>query len=84
VAAGKCRRPWNDVDREFFRQVALKHQPWLRSTGPRTARGKARSALNGLCRRPCPNSRRQLSARARTVGDLVQQMAEMRRAMGLA
>lgn len=32
--------------RERFRQNALRHRPWLKSTGPKTAEGKARCCHN--------------------------------------
>lgn len=39
---------WTPERREAQRQRALITRPWLCSTGPRTAEGKARSALRGL------------------------------------
>ena len=49
------RRPrrWTAEQRERVRQAALRNKPWLKSTGPRTAAGKARSAANG------PNHRKK-------------------------
>jgi len=39
-------QPWTPERREAQRQRCLQTQPWLRSTGPRTPEGKARSSLN--------------------------------------
>ncbi len=36
----------SDQAREKLRQAALRNQPWLNSTGPRTELGKSRSASN--------------------------------------
>ena len=50
VAAGKRNRakrpPLSDDARLRLREAAHDHRPWLASTGPRTAEGKARSATN--------------------------------------
>jgi len=54
VAAGRLNRqkrgPLTDAGRERLRQAALERQLWRRSTGPRTAEGKLRSAANGKLR----------------------------------
>ena len=50
VAAGRRNRAKRKgltlEGRERLRQSALKHRPWQHSTGPRTAEGKAKVALN--------------------------------------
>jgi len=46
--------------REKLRATALHNQPWKFSTGPRTAAGKARVALNGKQRQIGPRSVREL------------------------
>lgn len=61
--------------REKQRQAALRNQPWKYSTGPRTAAGKARVALNGKVRQIGPRSLRELQA---DVADL-RAMAELLR-----
>lgn len=54
--------------------AALAQQPWTRSTGPRTAAGKANSAANGCWRQRGATSvrafRRQLDDLSRIVGGL--------------
>lgn len=37
---------WTPERREQERQAIMRKQPWLKSTGPRTAEGKARSSRN--------------------------------------
>ena len=60
--------------REKLRQTALKHQPWRCSTGPRTAAGKAKVALNGKRRQVGELSvremRRELSGMDKVLADL--------------
>jgi hypothetical protein len=48
--------------RERLREAALKNQPWRFSTGPRTAAGKAKMALNGKRRQLGPRSVREVRA----------------------
>lgn len=54
VAAGRLnrakRKALTPEGVERLRQAALRNRPWLRSTGPRTAEGRQRSAANGLRR----------------------------------
>ena len=42
------RRHVSQAEREASRERILRVKPWLRSTGPRTAAGKARSSRNAL------------------------------------
>src|SRR4051794_29782337 len=55
VLAGKRNRqkrgPLTPEGRERLRQAALERRPWLSSTGPRSAAGKARAAANGKVRK---------------------------------
>ena len=47
------RQKWTGFSKaglQRLRESTLKHRPWEHSTGPRTAKGKARSAQNGACR----------------------------------
>jgi hypothetical protein len=50
VAAGRVnrakRRGYTPEGLERVRQAALRNKPWLHSTGPKTAAGKAKSAKN--------------------------------------
>ncbi len=45
---GPTKRVWTDAQRAAASERARKSKPWLRSTGPKTAAGKARSARNAL------------------------------------
>jgi hypothetical protein len=66
VAAGRMNRqkrgPLTPQGRERLRQAALEHQPWLRSTGPRSSAGKIRSAANGKVRQRGERSVREARA----------------------
>jgi hypothetical protein len=48
-----------------WREAALKNQPWKRSTGPKTAEGKAQAARNGKTRQRGRHSYRELFAMAK-------------------
>src|SRR5688572_28308281 len=82
VAAGKLNRqkrrglPPAGVERS--RQAALERQPWLRSTGPRTAQGKARSAANGRRRQKGELSVRQFRASLIDARSILNDMARCR------
>lgn len=39
---------WDDESRQRQREVIMKHKPWLKSTGAKTAEGKAISKMNAL------------------------------------
>jgi hypothetical protein len=64
VEAGKRNRLRRGLltlqGRERLRQAALRNQPWTRSTGPRTAVGKAVVARNGKARQEGAISVREL------------------------
>ena len=72
------RRALTDDTIEHLRQSALRHQPWLRSTGPLTEEGKRRCAQNGRSHKPDPNSRRQIRAGVRQVYAAIASMAKQR------
>lgn len=59
---------------ERLRAAALSSRPWLSSTGPRTAAGKARSATNGASRQIGPVSIRLAKAIAKAVQSQVLEM----------
>lgn len=62
--------------REKLRERALRNQPWKFPTGPRTAAGKARVALNGKVRQIGPRSLRELQADVadlRAMGELLRE-----------
>jgi hypothetical protein len=54
------RKGLTDEGREALRQAALANEPWMHSTGPRTAQGKAASSANGKKRQRGPQSIREL------------------------
>src|SRR5262245_61577845 len=70
VAAGRLnqlkRGPLTEAGRQRLREHALRHRPWLCSTGPRSAEGRAQSALNGKRRQQgllsVREARRELAA----------------------
>ena len=66
VLAGRLNRAKRGAltpeGRERLRRAALANRPWLRSTGPRTPQGKARSARNGRARQAGPLSVREVRA----------------------
>jgi hypothetical protein len=66
VAAGRANRqkrgPLTEAGRERLRAAALLHRPWLHSTGPRTAAGKAQATRNGKRRQAGPLSVREARA----------------------
>ena len=55
---------------------ANEHQPWVKSTGPRTAVGKARSARYGLLNQSLDQETREARAELADVTSLIQQMRE--------
>jgi hypothetical protein len=64
VAAGKRNRkkrgPLTKEGLSRLREAALENRPWERSTGPTTAKGKAKSAANGRTKQSGPKSLRQI------------------------
>src|SRR5215470_11303114 len=83
VAAGKLNRrkrgPLTPEGRERLRQAALTNRPWLASTGPRTAEGKARAARNGKARQKGQQSVREVRRSLAEVVGLVNDLAAGRR-----
>jgi len=61
-----------------LREAALRNKPWLRSTGPRTAVGKARAALNGKERQLGDVSVRELRCELGDVGCMLERLAAVR------
>ena len=62
------------------RAATLAHRPWERSTGPRTAEGKARAARNSSLGREGP-SIRELRAELAEVFTLIHQMTASRNSL---
>ena len=41
-------RNWTQQERQWQRELITRHEPWMRSTGPRTAKGKQICSRNAL------------------------------------
>jgi hypothetical protein len=65
--------------RKRLRQSALVHKPWQHSTGPKTAKGKARVAENGKRRQRGPLSFRELQRQLGYAERVIAQMVASRR-----
>ncbi len=78
------RKELTAAGRERLRQAALRDRPWVFSTGPKTAAGKARSAANGKSRQTRELSGREAAAGLAEVTDLVHSLAELRRRISRA
>jgi hypothetical protein len=65
--------------RERLRRAAVANRPWLHSTGPKTAAGKARVAENGKRRLGGAPSARELRRQVAALGNLAADMAALRR-----
>lgn len=61
-----------------WRAAALKNRPWERSTGPKTAEGKAQAARNGKTRQRGRHSYRELFAIAKALRQEVRAEAAFR------
>jgi hypothetical protein len=68
--------------REKLRKAALQNRPWRFSTGPRTAAGKAKVALNGKKRQLGPRSVREVRADLAGLRALLRDMQASRTAQG--
>jgi hypothetical protein len=64
--------------REKLRQTALRNRPWMLSTGPKTAHGRAAVARNGKARQQGATSVREARREARAVRDLIRDLREAR------
>jgi hypothetical protein len=78
VAAGKRNRQKSKgltpAGRAKLREAALRNQPWRFSTGPRTAEGKAKVALNGKRRQLGPISTTEIRADLAQLRGLIRDM----------
>jgi hypothetical protein len=83
VAAGKLnrqkRRGLTPEGRERLRQAALANQPWQHSTGPRTAAGKIKAAVNGKRRQTAEQSVRERHRSLAEFTTLTQGLSQARR-----
>ena len=73
------RRKWSVEDRRRQSANARRLKPWKHSTGPRSAEGKQRVAMNGWKNQPNANSRRQIRIALADVTGMTAQMVEWRR-----
>jgi hypothetical protein len=64
--------------KEKLRQTALCNRPWMLSTGPKTAHGRATVARNGKARQKGPTSVREARREARAVRYMIQEMRQAR------
>ena len=83
VAAGRRnrlkRRGLTEAGRQRLRDAALRNRPWQYSTGPRTAAGKARAALNGKLRQVDEVSVREVRHELAGLNNVIEQLAALRR-----
>ena len=83
VAAGRLNRQKRQgltpEGRERLRQAALAGRPWLHSSGPKTAEGKARVAQNAKRRQAGEPSAREVRRELAALTGLVVDMAALRR-----
>jgi hypothetical protein len=86
VAAAKLnrakRKGLTAAGKEKLRQTAFQNQPWRYSTGPKTPKGKARSALNNKVQQKGPLSVRELRAEMAGLRQLALEMREGRQLLG--
>ena len=77
-AAGRANRakrgPLTPSGLKRLRAAVLRTKPWLKTTGPATAAGKARSAANGRVRQTGPISTRQMRAQLAEVRQMITEM----------
>lgn len=82
VAAGRLnrlkRKSLSQATREALRQAAFRNRPWLHTTGPRTAAGKAVSARNGKTRQKGPMSVRERRRELAPATSLLAEMSALR------
>jgi hypothetical protein len=82
VAAGRLNRlkrgPLTPEGLERLRQSALKNQPWLKATGPKTPAGKKRSGQHNKLRRKGSIPIRQIYAELTGISGLTADMDALR------
>ena len=83
VAAGRLnrmkRKGLTPEGREKLRQAAFQNKPWRFATGPRTAEGKAKVALNGKARQIDARSVREIRRDLADLRGLLREMRNVRR-----
>jgi|SRR6516162_528633 hypothetical protein len=82
VAAGRKnwlkRKGLTPEGRAHLREAACRDKPWLHATGPKTPKGKARSALNGQRRQRGLRSAREIRRDLATIAELVHDLRTLR------
>jgi hypothetical protein len=68
-----------EAGRQRLRDAARANKPWLHSTGPRTAAGKAQAALNGKLRQVDEVSVREVRGELAGLNNVIEQLASIRR-----
>jgi hypothetical protein len=85
VAAGlrnrALRKGLTEAGRRRLQEAARENKPWLHSTGPRSAAGKAQCVRNGKKRQLGPLSVREVRAELAGLQHLVEQMRDCRRSL---
>jgi hypothetical protein len=85
VAAGKRNQArWRGFTADGLRRLresALRHRPWMHSTGPRTVAGKVKAAANGKTRQKGKKSVRQIRAEMTILRELLEDMRETSRVL---
>ena len=76
------RQGVTEAGRKRLRDAALANKPWLHSTRPRTAAGKARAALNGKGRQVDEVSQRAVRRELAGLDSVIEQLASLRRQLG--
>lgn len=83
VAAGRRnrrkRKGLTEAGRARLRKAAVANQPWQHSTGPRTAAGRARSALNGRIPKGGDISDKEIRLELTGMDAVIERLAEIRR-----
>jgi len=82
VAAGRANRakrgPLTRGGKQRLRAAALQYRPWIHSTGPRTAEGKAQAVKNGKTRQLGPRSVREIRVDLAHIAHFINLMSQAR------
>ena len=82
VAAGRRnrrkRKSLTEDGRRRLRDAAIRNKPWLNSTGPRTAAGKAQAAHNGRKRQLDEFSVREVRREVSGLSGVLEQLGTLR------
>ena len=64
MPTGATPQSWKPQRRKDMRKWMHQNKPWLKSTGPKTAKGKANSAMRGLKHGRCSAAVRNAASAA--------------------